>query len=160
MSEILNTEFFKNWEEAFESHKDALRPASEFDWFAVDAKGQVACFSTAGFGLVPKLVFRDKEMCWKVYDYFYEEPADYKQFSSNYTLMDYDTALYASRGLFFYDNPSDMWRPYELLKVPDKAVHFSELPIEIKDWLLPLTFKDLEFSASPKIDVSRYFECV
>lgn len=68
--------FRSEWEDAFDCHQKGWRPCNEFDWFAVDSKGEVACFITAGFALVPKLVFRDKETLWKIYNYFYKEPEE------------------------------------------------------------------------------------
>ena len=69
--------FRKGWEEAFDAHQKSWRPSNELDWFAVYAEGQIACFITACFALVPNLVFRDKETLWKIYNYFYKEPDDY-----------------------------------------------------------------------------------
>lgn len=157
-SELLPNEW---WNEAFEMLRDDLRPSHEFDWFAVDAKGQIACFITAGFGSVPKLVLRNKVACWKVYNYFYNEPDDKNAFSSSYTLMDYDLSHYASRGLYIYDqNPNQLVKPYQLIKYPKTPCDVKALPEEIKAWIEPLTFRDLVFSDTPEIRVSNYFDCV
>ena len=157
---MLSKELYKNWEEAYEWHKDGIRPGAELDWYAVDSKGYVTCLITAGFALVPKIVFRDKEMLWKTYNYFYKEPKDYKVFSKTHSLWDYDTTLYSNLGLYVYDNPSDMKKPYELVKTPKKPLHISKLPREIEDWLKPITFENLEFSSTKKIHANSYFETV
>jgi hypothetical protein len=158
---MLDTEKFRNqWEEAFKWHRAAQRPGAELDWFGVDSAGELACFITSGFALVPKLVFRDKEMLWNIYNYFYVEPEDYSSLIKTSSLMDYDINLYASKGLYSYDNPSDINKPYELIKTTEFPVHISDLPEEIREWLEPLTFSDFEFSLTKIIDVSRYFECI
>lgn len=157
---MTNTESFKIWESVYDSHKEAFRPASEFDWFAIDSKGQIACFMTAGVGLVPKLVFRDKEMLWEIYNYFYTEPEEDIKFSKTYTRMEYDVSLYADRGIYSYDNPSDMLSPYEKIKSPEKPIFISDLPIRISQWLEPLTLKNLDFHISKRIDMHKQFECI
>jgi hypothetical protein len=157
-----NVETFsrKQWEEAFDWHKDAQRPGTELDWYAIDSKGHIGCFITAGFALVPKFVFRDKEMLWKIYNHFYEEPEDYTFIRRTSSLLEYDVSLYAKRGVYSYDNPSDINKPYELIRSPMCATHATALPSEIREWLAPLTFRDLTFADSVKIDMSKYFECI
>lgn len=154
------TFFRKQWEEAFDWHRKGFRPGAELDWFAVDSKGHLACFITAGFALVPKIVFRDKEMLWKVYNYFYEEPEDYRFIRKTSSLLEYDVSLYSKRGIYSYDNPSDINKPYELTRSPKIPIHVSSLPSEIGEWLAPLTFRDLNFVDFLKIDISKYFDCV
>lgn len=154
------TTFNLEWEEAFDCHQRGWRPCHEFDWFAVDSKGAIACFITAGFALVPKLVFRDKEILWRIYNYFYKEPEDYAYVRKTSTLMEYDVSLYASKGLYSFDNPSDINQPYHLVRSPQTPIHVSDLPSEIGEWLEPLTIKDLSFAESSKIDMSKYFDCI
>jgi hypothetical protein len=148
------------WAEAFDMLQKGERPSHEFDWFAADSIGQIACFITAGVALIPKVIFRDKEMCWKLYNYFYEEPQDEIVFTKTYTLMDYDISHYERRGVYVYSNPVNIFKPYELIKSPKVPSNLKELPDEIKEWLKPQTFTDLEFSNSSKIDTSQYFECI
>lgn len=131
----------------------------DLDWYAIDSKGQIACFITSGFAFVPKLVFRDKEILWKTYNYFYDEP-DYKALPASYSLMDYDTCLYSARGLYIFDNPSDESKPYELIKSPGIPVRLSDLPLEIMQFLQPLTFENLSFESVQEIDVRKYFDCI
>ncbi len=152
--------FRKDWEEAFDAHQKGWRPSNELDWFAIDAKGQIACFITAGFALVPNLVFRDKEMLWNIYNYFYKEPEDYTVVRKTSNLLEYDVSHYAKRGLYSYDNPSDIDKPYELIRSPKIPIYISDLPYEIREWLEPLTFTKLIFSDFPRIDVSKYFESI
>lgn len=152
--------FRSEWEKAFDWHQEGSRPGAELDWYAVDAKGQIGCFITAGFALVPKLVFRDKETLWKIYNHFYQEPEDYSMIRKTSSLLEYDVSLYAERGLYSYDNPSDIDKPYELIRLPKEPIHISTLPIEIQDWLEPLSIRELNFNDSPKIDMNKYFECI
>lgn len=152
--------FRSEWEAGFDCHQIGSRPCNEFDWFAVDSKGEIACFMTAGFALVPKSVFRDKETLWKIYSYFYKEPEDYVYVRKISSLMEYDISHYATQGLYSYDNPSDINELYELIRSPEIPVHISELSAEIREWLEPLTIKELTFANSPKIDIDRYFDCI
>lgn len=152
--------FRSEWEGAFDNHKKGWRPSHEFDWFALDSKGEVACFITAGFALVPKLVFRDKETLWKIYNYFYEEPEDYAYVRKTSSLMEYDVSHYAAKGLYSYDNPSDIGKPYQLIRSAKTPIHVSELPSEIGEWLEPLTLRELSFADSSTIDMSKHFDCI
>lgn len=149
---------YKEWEIIFDEHKNGLRPSSEFDWFGVDAKSQIACFMTAGFELVPLLVYQNKKASWEVYQYFYEAPDDYSIISIDYSLMDYDVSLYSKRGLFSYDNPSEYWKPYELIGSPVQPILITDLPEKIQEYLDLLPFFNLNFSDSPKIEVSDYLQ--
>lgn len=99
-------------------------------------------------------------MLWKIYNFFYEEPEDCNFIRKTSSLLEYDVSLYAKRGIYSYDNPSDINKPYELIRSPKKVIHVSALPSEIGDWLEPLTFKDLVFADSSKIDMSKCFECI
>lgn len=148
------------WEDGFDAHQKGWRPSNEFDWFTLDSNGEVACFATAGFALVPKLVFRDKETLWRIYNYFYREPEDYAYVRKTSSLLEYDVSHYATKGLYFYDNPSDINKPYQLICSPKTPIHVSELPSEIGEWLKPLTLKELSFADSATIDMSKYFDCI
>jgi hypothetical protein len=155
-----NYTFRSEWEAGFDAHQKGWRPSNEFDWFALDSKGEIACFMTAGFALVPKLVFRDKEILWKIYNYFYKEPEDYAYVRKTSSLLEYDVSHYAAKGLYSYDNPSDIQKPYRLIRSPEISLHVSTLPTEIREWLEPLTIKELTFADSPKIDMDKYFDCI
>ena len=152
--------FRSEWEDAFNGYKEGQRPCNEFDWFAIDSKGEVACFITAGFAFVPKLVFRDKETLWKIYNYFYKEPEDYAYIHKISSLMEYDVSHYATKGLYSYDNPSDIDKPYQLIRSPKTPIHVSELSFEIREWLEPLTLRELSFADSAMIDMSKHFDCI
>jgi hypothetical protein len=152
--------FRKQWEDDFDWHREGLRPGGELDWYAVDSEKQVACFMTSGFAFVPKLVFRDKETLWSIYNYFYQEPEDYTYVRQTSSLWEYDVSLHAKRGLYSYDNPSDIDKPYELVRTPKVPIHISDLLPEIREWLEPLTIKELSFANTPMIDMRKYFECI
>lgn len=152
--------FRKQWEEAYDWHREGLRPGAELDWYAVDSQGQISCFITSGFAFVPKLVFRDKETLWNIYNHFYEEPVDYTDVRKTSSLWEYDVSLYAEKGLYSYDNPSDANKPYELVRIPKQPIDIFTIPSEIKEWLEPLTIKELSFASTPQIDIRKYFECI
>src|SRR5262245_37639491 len=54
----------------YESAAHGRRPTSDFEWYAVDREGQIAFLTSAGFGAVPMLVFRDKSMYFRVDSFF------------------------------------------------------------------------------------------
>ncbi len=152
--------FRTEWENGFDAHQKGWRPSNEFDWFALDLNGKVACFVTAGFALVPKLVFRDKETLWKIYSYFYKEPEDYAYVRKTSSLLEYDVSHYANKGLYSYDNQSDINKPYQLVCSPKNPIHVTDVPSEIGKWLEPLTLRELSFGDSSTIDISKYFDCI
>jgi hypothetical protein len=62
------------WDEYYDSAAQGRRPSSDFEWYAVDRKGQVAFLTSAGFGAIPMLVFEDKRMYYRAADLFRSLP--------------------------------------------------------------------------------------
>jgi len=137
-------------------HPDAgPRWGVEFDWFAVDAVGQVGVFSSAGYGPVPSAVFprTDDLYAWSerspraalvVRGACSEQPDR----SGDYS----DWVSMAERGFYGYD-----WRvwdgPYVRLTVPSRPVRLSELPSDVRD-LASLVPLDCAFAVMPAVDLS------
>ena len=58
----------------FNSAATGSRPFSDFEWYAVDSRGQVASLTSAGFGAVPLVVFRDEAEYFTAANHFESQP--------------------------------------------------------------------------------------
>lgn len=137
--------------EYFESAAQGFRPFSDFEWFAIDSNGHIAYLTSAGFGAIPLVVFRSKPEYFNCANYFEVSPEQ-----SDYTLhqdVPYKVTSWinaAKRGLYGYDWDCGLgWyevgKPYRLFASPNQPLTFSELPLEIQEYLSAIRFKSVNF---------------
>ena len=130
----------------FDSAADGSRPFSDFEWYAVDSGGQVAFLTSAGFGPIPLLVFRDKAAYFAAAQYFESLPV--RCGHALHARRPHEWSSWteaANRGLFAYDWTATAGQyvpghPYELMARPDRPLLLAELPEAVQNWLAPIRF--------------------
>ncbi len=114
---------------------------SEYDWGAVDTCGQLACFSSAGFGPIPQFCNeRPDEEELDLLDAIFEMPivTTYKQVSG-FDCSPADSFDIAKRGIYSYD-----WchtkKQYELIALPKKPIFRRHIQSELTAEFLKIEF--------------------
>ena len=144
------------WDEYFDSAAQGRRPTSDFEWYAVDRKGQLAFLTSAGFGPIPMLVFRSKEVYYQAASYFQSLPV-----RCGHVLLasgPYDRSSwinFAERGLYGYDwsAPAGQYvsgYPYKIMASPKNPLTLPDLPADVQSWVALIHF-DLEFNETEEI---------
>jgi len=136
-----------NSDDYFNSAAEGARPFDDFEWYAVDSRGQIAFLTSAGFAAIPMLVFRDKEAYFSAAHHFESLPVRCTHrliVSGPYDWSSWIEA--ANRGLFAYD-----WRPtagqyvpdkpYQLMAKPERPLLLTEIPDAVRQWLTPICFR-------------------
>lgn len=150
------------WDEYFDSAAQGRRPTSDFEWYAVDRKGQLAFLTSAGFGAIPMLVFRNKQAYYLAADYFRSLPVRCGHVltaSGPYNWSSWIKA--AERGLYGYDwnVPAGQYvpgYPYKIMASPKNPLTLPELPADAQDWVSLIHF-DVEFDAAEEVSPELAF---
>jgi hypothetical protein len=112
----------------------------DFDWFAVDAVGQLAHFTTAGMKKLPQSVAMSAEDLALVTRYFEETAAHRGLHEVESTISEKNGERYlrsfiamADKGLFSFDIESHLSpdAAYFRVATPTSPIHLSELPTPI-----------------------------
>jgi hypothetical protein len=150
------------WDEYFDSAAQGRRPTSDFEWYAVDRKGQLAFLTSAGFGPVPMQVFRSKEAYCRAADYFRSLPdrgGHVLLASGPYNWASWIKA--AERGLYGYDwnAPAGQYvpgYPYKAMASPENPLALPDLPADIQVWVSLIRF-DVEFDTANELSPELAF---
>lgn len=125
---------------------------TEFDWLAVDEAGEVAVFSSAGYGPVPLAVMAIAGMLNDEYEKLRCLPvvspcAEHPEGPGNYA----DWIRFAEGGLYGFD-----WRlwdgPYVRLTAPGEPLRFDDLPRELAE-LASVVRLPLKFAGAASVDL-------
>jgi hypothetical protein len=150
------------WDEYFDSAAQGRRPTSDFEWYAIDRKGQLAFLTSAGFGPIPMLVFRSKEAYYRAADCFRSLPD-----RCGHVLLargPYDWSSWikaAEQGLYGYgwDAPAGQYvpgYPYKIMARPKNPLSLSDLPAHVQSWVSPIQF-DVEFDVLKELSPELAF---
>ena len=128
----------------------------EFDWLGVDRRGQVAVFTTSGYGAVPVDVNVHVNDVDRAIDHLHRMPviggADHivvPASHGNYA----DWYTYSAQGFYAYD--WDLWHgPYLRLAAPTVPLAFSKLPGDMQPIARYATF-EIAFAGALLIDVKH-----
>ena len=140
----------------------ALPKGEEFDWFAVDARGCVGHFSTAGFGPLPSRLLERldggrRDAVWNLGARILALPV-IGTATVHLRGERGDWLAQARRGLFSYD-----WRhwkgPYRRAATPDLPVLLEDLPSDIRELLGLVTWPELRFARERRIRPERLEPC-
>jgi len=122
----------------------------EFDWYGLDFRGQVAMFSSAGFGPVPAVVMNHER---QLYDWDVQRdslPIVGECLEVPKGVGDYGDWIHmAERGFFTFDCGSGS---YERWTVPSRPILLDELPTDLLP-LAHLVTLDVAFDCASTIDL-------
>lgn len=136
----------------------------DYEWYAADAVGHVAVFTTAGIGPIPVSVLTARPLADAFAEAVWKMPARGRATMLISLPTPDDYIHFASCGFFAYDW-HDVHRTilkthrYEMLSRPGTPIHVSELPEQFQSLLRCTTFVDVSFADSRKIDVVGHFQC-
>jgi hypothetical protein len=150
------------WDEYFDSAAEGRRPTSDFEWYAVDRKGQLAFLTSGGFGLVPMLVFRSKVAYYRAKGFFDSLPVrcGHVLFASG--LHDWSSWIKAAeRGLYGYDWSASAGQyvpgyPYKVMAAPKNPLTLLDLSADLQSWISLIHF-DVEFDAAGELSPELAF---
>lgn len=146
--------------------------AADLDWFAVDAQGAVAHFTTGGCGALPRGVAASKEDLETLRAYLTTLPETTIAIvnpNRATTIPLFPTVkpepvarlrpwtAAAARGLYAYDYVEDRKRrprPYLLVARPELPLLAAELPPDIRTLLARTTLRDVTFSRDDVIGLA------
>ena len=115
-------------DDALRRHRSSFIGGSEFDFLATDAVGQVAVFSHAGWGPIPRAVVDRSEQATKAVEAAELLPVMTTERDAPVGGGDYSEWLIkVERGLFAYDW-WDTYGPYRLVARPRVAIHIDSAP--------------------------------
>lgn len=139
--------------------------SEEFDWYGIDSIGSIALFAS-GFAAIPKVVFVDEDKYRYANQYFANLPevcearlSPWYEIRKNESLNGFANQVKeAKRGLnIFYDEYyTDI---YDLNAIPEAEIKVFDLPLEIQEFLRPLTFNTLIFRQTKAIEIIQFFDC-
>ena len=134
---------------------------ADYAWIAVDAKGQLAAFITAGEGQVPYEVFEQDVIPPYAIEHAILEMPVVSGVILNIYMEDGMPRFFmqlCQRGFFVYDWEGDKRRPflpaYQLLVSPSKPIGIQQIAHNDLSVFSTLVFKDTVFG-EPFIDVKK-----
>ena len=133
----------------------------DFVWIAVDAKGQLAAFITAGEGKVPYEVFEQDVIAPEAIEHAILEMPVVSGIRMHICLTHADLSSHihlCQRGFFVYDWTGDDTRPYpteyQLVASPSKPIGIQQIANSDLNVFSTLIFKHTVFG-QPFIDVKK-----
>ena len=148
--------------EYFDSAAQGHRPFSDFEWYAVDRLGHIAVLTSAGFGGIPLLVFRDKNKYFEVAEYFKSLRVRGEHKIVDRGQFDHSSWINVARqGLFGYDWIEEAGqfvkgKPYNLITMPTTPLSVSDLPALVEKWISPIRF-ETEFQIATELHPESEF---
>lgn len=128
----------------------------DLEWFAIDKKGQVAVFCSAGVGNVPEFVCADEDKTNELMELFdllptiSETEICFPETSANRRFVE-AACDFSKKGLYYFDsddhtniknNVASLKEYYTITSKPLKQIFVNELPVKIqeliKENLLPI----------------------
>ncbi|HRE44107.1 MAG TPA: hypothetical protein PKY87_09060 [Terricaulis sp.] len=139
---------------------DTLYPHDlDYEWFATDAKGQIARFTTGGLGPIPSVVMSNEGACGAARDELTRLPrrGDGRTFVS-YPKLD-DFIRCAEAGIYTYDcddlcSGSDL-RRYQLISEPLSPLSLDDVSTSVRDAVCLVALKGIEFGKTAEIDPNQ-----
>jgi hypothetical protein len=132
--------------------------AGEFDWFAVDSTGALTALSTAGFGLIPRILCHKKAEILEIYRwlclYTPSSPVTVNYYGQ--VPAEADWWGWVPKGLYWYYNPGDRGAPYRRVGIPEPALHINMLPERLQQYLRPFVLP-IAFAETGLIWVPDYW---
>ena len=144
-------------------------PTLDLDWFALDAQGAVAHFTTGGCGGLPRSVAASREDVDRLRDFFLALPETgaailnpnrasslplFRPRAPDPAAQLRPWTATAARGLYAYDFVEDRRRrprPYAQVARPELPLHADELPAEIRAVLQRTVLGDVVFASDDVI---------
>ena len=163
----MDQDYLDTMKYSFDLAEQAVRPGGELFWFACDSKDQIAVFSTAGFGLVPRETLCRRTDFLNAFSYFaFEATENAGEVVVVGRMPDEpDDQLsewleFGRKGLFAFDCPSKMTGRYGQLVRPKEVLILSQIPVDIQAYLQRHRLRDVDFADVVHVDACAHFECV
>jgi hypothetical protein len=128
---------------------------SDYEWFATDAKGRIARFTTGGLGPIPSVVMSNEGARDAARDELTKVPrrGDGRTFVS-YPKLD-DFIRCAEAGIYTYDcndlcSGSDL-RRYQLVSEPLSPLSLDDVSTLVREAVLLVALDDIEFGKTVEI---------
>lgn len=139
---------------------DADYPAAhsmDTNWFAVDAAGQVALFSTGENGHAPEGISNDdlQDDLLALY-----RAAGVTEEDEGYL---YNESLARQLNVYFFDYDDEMCDPvgrYTRLVCPERPLHVDELPPALRGNCRRVTFDRLDFARADHLQPIEFVRCI
>ncbi|MES2789614.1 MAG: hypothetical protein V4719_08335 [Planctomycetota bacterium] len=135
----------------FQTAASGIRPGPDLEWFAVDRELYVGGFCNAGFGCVPKSIFKSYQLFEDTLEAIASLPrtGDVTWVQSKHPNVE-TWDRWSQQGLFAYDwnhrvGQPDSSLPYRLMCCPEKPIHLSVFSPVIADYISQVHFKHLSF---------------
>lgn len=147
-------------------------PGLDLDWFALDAQGNVAHFTTGGCGALPRSAAASREDLKRVHDYVLSLPEIGAGLLNEDCLKGLrlvpgapitprenfrEWTASAARGLYAYDFIEDQRRrprPYRVVARPEVLLKADELPPEIRAIVERTVLRDVVFPRNDVINLA------
>ncbi len=137
----------------------------DYEWFAVDAVGHIAAFTTGGSGPIPAVALADSETEDALDGFLLRLPVRGCATMLVSLPRPDDFIAFAERGLFAYDW-ADVHRAarnyrgvYEIYSRPTSPISISELPPQFQSLLRQRAFGEMQFDNSAFVDVRALMRC-
>lgn len=133
---------------------------TDFEWFACDADGCIAVFTTAGNGPIPTGVLRESSLA----DALQKSVRNLPNRGGATMLVRLprpDSFLrFATQGLFAYDwSVGWLSGRYEMQARPQQPLRLADVPEEFQPLLRELTLSKVRFADAATLDVRKHFDC-
>jgi hypothetical protein len=138
----------------------------DFDWYACDASGCLARFTT-GFGPLPRELFTDEDAYRTLADFFRTAPlvsesrlSSFAQTQQVRGVGNYSQFLAdASRGLFILSEQN--YGPiHRLYALPESALSLTTLPGSVQKLVSKLCLTGVLLADTDSVNLLEYFDCV
>jgi hypothetical protein len=137
----------------------------DYEWFAFDAVGHIAVFTTAGVGPIPKPVLASRAAEDALGEFAHHLPIRGTAVMLVSLPRPDDYMAFAAQGLFAYDwadvhrSARDWSGVYELYARPDRPISACDMPVQFQSLLRESVVGSIRFSSSSRIDVRTLYAC-
>jgi hypothetical protein len=135
----------------------------DFEWYAADASGQLAVFTSAGLGPIPQSVFSSRDAYVALVSFLENRPlSPMCTLNPNAEGDLWFWAESARRGLFGYDwnapaGSRTARAPYRWIATPEVSLSVDALPPSIARYVRVICFRGVAFGTDLEIVAEKHF---
>ena len=136
---------------------------NDFEWYAIDAEGHLAVFTSAGYGPIPRSIFSSRDAYVALASIVENRPLS--SWCTLNTHSEGDLAYWvesARRGLFGYDwtaqaGSAGAKATYQWMATPEVGMTVEELPRPIAAYVEATWFRGVTFGRDLELRVEAHF---